>query len=137
MYALRPTLTRLGQALVLAALMAASGLAAADPERLRADLQALFAGQGQLELGEVSSAMLRSRVTAEDIVFEAKEGERLLIDRYIVSGDYDRPDEVTLEGVRVEDSLTEFTLVSMQRIVLGEPSRAVLPLHEARAVEEV
>ena len=137
MYALRPTLTRLGQALVFAALMAASGLAAADAERLRADLQALFAGQGQLELGEVSSAMLRSRVTAEGIVFEAKEGERLLIDRYIVSGDYDRPDEVTLEGVRVEDSLTEFTLVSMERIVLGEPSRAVFPLHEARAAEEV
>jgi hypothetical protein len=137
MSAFRPQPIRLGQTLVFVTLMAAGGSATADAERLEADLRALFAGQGELELGEISSATLRSRVTAEDIVFAAQKGERLLIDRYIVSGDYDRPDEVTLEGIRIEDSLTELTLMSVERLVLGEPSRAVFPLHAELAPEEV
>lgn len=120
---------RLGQVTAIIALLGASGLAVADAERLEADLRALFAGGGTLSLGEVSGAMLRSRLTAEDIVYETDEGERLLIDRYIVSGDYDAPDEVTLEGLRVEDSLTELSLVNIERIVLGEPSHAVFPFH--------
>ncbi|WP_234270237.1 hypothetical protein [Billgrantia ethanolica] len=109
----------------------------ADTERLEADLRALFSEGGTLSIGDVSSAMLRSRLTAEDIVFEAEEGERLLIDRYIVSGDYDAPTDVTLEGLRIEDSLTELTLMSIERIVLGEPSQAVFPLHEELAPEQV
>ncbi|MGR2739578.1 hypothetical protein ACUY1T_14100 [Billgrantia sp. Q4P2] len=129
MHALRPQAVRLGQTLAFVTLMSACSVAAANAERLEADLRALFGEGGSLSLGEVSSAMLRSRVTAEDIVFEAQEGERLLIERYIVSGDYDAPDEVTLEGIRIEDSLTELTLMSAERIVMGEPSRAVFPLH--------
>ena len=127
---------RLGQSLALTTLMAVSGLAAADAERFEADLRALFAEGGTLSLGEVSSGMLRSRVSAEDIVFEAQEGERLLIDRYTVSGDYEAPDEVTLEGVRIEDSLSELTLMSAEQIVLGEPSRAVFPLNAELPAEE-
>ncbi|QTP55943.1 hypothetical protein HNO51_15370 [Billgrantia sulfidoxydans] len=137
MQALRPPATRLGQMLAFATLMGACGIAAADAERLEADLRALFGGGGSLSLGEVSSGMLRSRTTAEEIVFETEEGERLLIDRYIVSGDYDAPDEVTLEGFRIEDSLTELTLMSAERIVMGEPSRAVFPLHAGLDPEEV
>ncbi|MFY0991106.1 hypothetical protein [Halomonas sp. C05BenzN] len=135
MHALRPQATRLGQILVFATLLGACGVAAADAERLEADLRALFGEGGNLSLGEVSSAMMRSRVSAENIVFEAQEGERLLIERYIVSGDYDSPDEVILEGLRIEDSLTELMLVSVERIVLGEPSRAVLPLDGGLAPE--
>ncbi|QOR39734.1 hypothetical protein HNO52_15330 [Billgrantia diversa] len=137
MHSLRPQAIRLGQILTFATLVGACGVAAADAERLEADLRALFGEGGTLSLGEVSSGMLRSRVTAEDIVFEAEEGERLLIERYIVSGDYDAPDEVTLEGIRIEDSLTELALVNIERLVLGEPSRAVFPLHEGLAPEEV
>ncbi|KAA0012680.1 hypothetical protein F0A17_06975 [Billgrantia pellis] len=133
MKALQTGTSRLGRSLALAALLGASGAAVADAERLEADLRAMFGESGSLTLGDVSSAMLRSRVTAEDVRFEAQEGERLHIDRYIVSGDYDNPDEVTLEGVRIEDSLTELTLMTAERIVLGEPSRAVFPLHEGLA----
>lgn len=82
-------------------------LADADAERLEADLQAFFAGEGTLEIGDISSALLRSRVTAEDLRFESHDGERLTIDRYVVRGDYDRPDEVTLEGIRLEAFLDE------------------------------
>nr|WP_228577659.1 hypothetical protein [Halomonas sp.] len=128
---------RLGHTLAFMALFGACGGAMADTQRLEADLRALFSEGGSLSIGDVSSAMLRSRLTAEDIVFEAHEGERLLIDRYIVSGDYDAPDEVTLEGIRIEDSLTALTLMSIERMVLGEPSRAVFPLHEELDPAEV
>ncbi|MBW6389759.1 hypothetical protein [Billgrantia antri] len=137
MQAFNSSVTRLGQLLTCVALMGGSTTVAADAERLEADLRALFGAGGNLSLGEVSSGMLRSRVTAEEIVFEAEEGERLVIDRYIVSGDYDAPDEVTLEGLRIEDSLTELTLMSAERIVLGEPSHAVFPLHAELAPDEV
>jgi hypothetical protein len=98
----------------------------ADAERLEADLRALF-GPGSLEIGEVTDGMIRNRTTAESIRFDNREGERLLIDRYVVSGDYDQPDEVTLEGIRVEDSLTDLLLMSVERVVFGEPAQAVLP----------
>lgn len=128
---------RLGQATALVTLLGASSVALADAERFEADLRALFAEAGTLSLGEVSSGMLRSRVAAEDIVLETEEGERLLIDRYTVSGDYDNPDKVTLEGFRIEDRLTEMTLVSAEQIVLGEPSHAVFPFNADLAPEEV
>jgi hypothetical protein len=133
----RPRSFGLKTAIVFVALFGAHGGAMADAERFEADLRALFSEGGTLSIGDVSSAMLRSRLTAKDIVFEADEGERLLIDRYIVSGDYDAPTDVTLEGLRIEDGLTELTLMSVERIVLGEPSQAVFPLHEELAPEQV
>ncbi len=110
-------------------------LALADAERLEADLRAMFGGYGSVQVGEVSTPLLRSGATAEGFVFEAEDGERLFIDRYVVRGDYDSPDEVTLEGVRIEDALTELVLMSAERIVLGEPSRAVFPLDDSLAPE--
>lgn len=127
---------RFGLALA-AVMLVAPNLAAADAKRLEADLRAMFGAHGTLAIGDVSSALLRSRLSAHDIRFETPEGERLLIDRYVVSGDYDRPDEVTLEGLRLEDALTDFTLMSAERIVLGEPSRAVFALDDALAAEAV
>ncbi|PMR73184.1 hypothetical protein [Billgrantia endophytica] len=132
-----PGALRFGSVLAFATLMGASSAAVADAERLETDLRTLFGGYGSVELGDVSSAMLRSRVTAEDVVFESEEGERLIIDRYVVSGDYDSPDEVTLEGVRIEDSLTDLMLMSAARIVLGQPSRAVFPLDDTLSPEEI
>ncbi|MGM0984645.1 MAG: hypothetical protein ACQEXG_14685 [Pseudomonadota bacterium] len=106
-------------------------------ERLEADLRGVFGEHGEITIGEVSSGVLRSQVTAEEVLFRGEEGERLLIDRYVVSGDYDSPDEVTLEGVRLEDELSEMALVEIERIVLGEPSRAVFPLDDSLAPQDV
>ncbi|UXZ55515.1 hypothetical protein LOS15_05675 [Halomonas sp. 7T] len=101
-----------------------AGPSFATPERLEAELTALFA-DGELRIGDVSKAVLRDRFTAEDIVYESPEGERLKIERYIVSGNYDSPDEVRVEGIRVEDSLTELLLMSIDSAVFGEPGMAV------------
>lgn len=106
-------------------------------ERLEADLRGVFGEHGEVEIGEVSSGLLSSRFSAEEVVFRGEDGERLLIDRYVVSGDYDSPDEVTLEGVRLEDEVSEMALVEIERIVLGKPSRAVFPLDESLAPQDV
>lgn len=101
-----------------------AGPSFASTERLETELTALFA-DGELSIGDVSKAMLRDRFTAEDIVYDSPEGERLKIERYIVIGNYDNPDEVRVEGIRVEDSLTELLLLSMDSAVFGEPGMAV------------
>ncbi|MBB3185822.1 hypothetical protein FHR95_003415 [Halomonas fontilapidosi] len=106
-------------------------------ERLEADLRSLVSGQGEVEIGEVSSGVLRSQVAAQALEFRGEAGERLIIDRYVVNGDYDSPDEVILEGLRLEDELSELALVEIERIVLGEPSRAVFPLDGSLAPQDV
>src|SRR5690554_3538900 len=104
---------RLGQVTAIAALLGASSLAVADAERLEADCRALFAGGGTRSLGGVSGTMLRSLWPAKNIVKKTGEGERLLIARYSVSGNYDAPDEVPVEGLRVEDTLPGLSLVNV------------------------
>lgn len=110
--------------------------ALADPERLEADLHAFFAGAGTLEIGETSSALLRRRVTAEDLRFASRDGERLSVERYIVTGDYDRPDEVTLEGIRLEAFLDEPAVMTVERVVLNDPGRAVPPRDDEALAEQ-
>ncbi|WFM72184.1 hypothetical protein [Halomonas sp. CKK8] len=119
---------------ILAALtLSVSQPALAEPgpaERLEADLRALFASEGRLEIGEVSAALLRDRVTARELHFVGPEGQQLWLDRYVVSGDYDSPDEVRLEGIRLETPGRERTQLSAATLRLDDPTRAVLPLHE-------
>ena len=119
-----------------AAALAMAPPALADSGRLEADLQALFAGEGSLEIGEISSALLRSRLTAEDLRFESHDGERFLIDRYIVRGDYDRPDEVTLEGIRLEAFLDEPAVLELERLAVSDPGRAVPPDDDEALLEQ-
>lgn len=105
-------------------------LADDSAERLEADLRALFASEGRLEIREVSEALIRDRVTARELHFVGPEGQQLWLDRYVVSGDYDSPDEVRLEGIRLETPGRERMQLSAGTLVLDEPTSAVLPLHE-------
>ncbi|MGM0534478.1 MAG: hypothetical protein ACQER5_00255 [Pseudomonadota bacterium] len=131
----RITTRRVASLALMALLPALPALGSTD--RLEADLRGLLGQQGEVEIGEVSSGMLRSRVTAEEVVFRGETGERLSIDRYTVNGDYDSPDEVTLEGLRLEDGVSELALVEIERIVLGEPSRAVFAFDDSLAAQDV
>ncbi|MDT8879717.1 hypothetical protein RSO68_09550 [Halomonas saccharevitans] len=99
-------------------------------ERLEADLRALFADEGTLAIGEVEEALIRDRVTAHDLHFAGPDGQQLWLDRYVVSGDYDRPDEVRIEGIRLETPGREQSRLAAETLLLDAPSRAVLPLHE-------
>ena len=124
----------------LAALVLSTSLPAlADDsaQRLEADLRALFADRGELKIGEISEAVVRNRISAEAIRFESDSGERLLLDRYEVRGDYDSPDSVHLEGLSVLDELTQLPLLEVERIVMGQPSQAVFPFHESLHSDEV
>ncbi|MBS9402899.1 hypothetical protein KG088_04590 [Halomonas sp. TRM85114] len=111
--------------------------ALADAQRLEADLRALFADRGELEIGDVSEAAVRDRISAEAIRFESESGERLLLERYEVRGNYDSPDSVHLEGLSVLDELTQLPLLEAERIVMEQPSRAVFPFHESLHSDEV
>lgn len=99
-------------------------------ERLEDDLRALFADEGTLTIGDVSEALIRDRVTARDLHFVGPDGQQLWLDRYEVSGDYDRPDEVRIEGIRLETPGREQSRLTAETLLLDAPSRAVLPLHE-------
>ncbi|WP_043527485.1 hypothetical protein [Litchfieldella xinjiangensis] len=104
----------------------------ASPERLESDLREAFGTHGSLSIGELSSPRLSlgQRAVAEALVFDSGEGERVSIDRYTVRGDYDAPDAVTIEGLRVEDDLTGLTVVDIASLTFESPSHAVFPLHD-------
>lgn len=124
--------TMLTRGAALAALfLGLSGPALADAERLEADLRALFADTpGELTIGEVSDSLLGGSTTAEDLVFVGDNGDRLRLARYTVEGDYERPDEVAMEGLRLEAQGDEPGVITAERLVVGEPSRPLLALHD-------
>ncbi|MDN3553487.1 hypothetical protein QWY74_08425 [Halomonas almeriensis] len=107
-------------------------LAQADAERLEADLEALFAERsGELTIGDVSDSMLGGETQANNIAYVSEQGERLRIDRYAVEGDYDDPDQVVMEGVRLADEQgDEAGVIELQRLVATGPSRSVLSLED-------
>ena len=121
-----------------AAFMLPVAPALADAERLEADLRALFAGRGELSLGEVSTSLLGGETRAEEIRFTGHDGERLWVERYVVAGDYDAPDAVTLEGVRLEGDVEELEApltIAVEEVALDAPDRAVPP-RDDEALEE-
>ena len=108
--------------------LALAAPAQADPERLEQDLRTLFElDDGTLEIGDISSAMVRDRLTAESVYFTDHAGGELWVDRYTVSGDYDAPSEVSLEGIRLKGLEGIPEALEIERLVLTEPDRAVPP----------
>ncbi|MDR5900275.1 hypothetical protein QC823_14990 [Halomonas vilamensis] len=110
---------------LVTACLLASPLVQASVEQLETDLSELFA-HGELSIGKVSESSRASRVVAENIVFEGREGERVLVERYVVNGDYEAPDDVQLENMRIEDTLTGKPLLSIESLILDEPGMAVI-----------
>lgn len=137
-----PVLSR--RALPLALALLASAPAVADVERLQSDLRALVGERGELVIGDLSTSLLGGETRAEDLRFEGPDGETLWIDRYVVKGDYARPDSVTLEGIRVagirlEDAPQELETsltLGVGRIVLDDPGSAVPPRDDEALAEE-
>lgn len=132
------------RALPLAFALLASAPAFADTERLESDLRALAAEQGELVIGDLSTSLLGGETRAEELRFEGPDGETLWIDRYVVKGDYERPDSVTLEGIRVEgirledapQELEASLVLGVARIVLDDPGSAVPPRDDEAMAEE-
>ncbi|MEQ5801401.1 hypothetical protein [Halomonas sp. H10-9-1] len=137
-----PVLSRLALPLALSLLVSAPAFA--DAERLESDLRALVAKHGELSIGDLSTSLLGGETRAEDLRFESLDGEILLIERYVVEGDYEHPDTVTLEGIRVEgieledapQELEVDLLLSIGSIVVEAPGSAVPPLDDETLAEE-
>ncbi|MBF7052973.1 hypothetical protein IOC61_06515 [Halomonas sp. KAO] len=131
-------------ALPLALSLLASPPVFADAERLGNDLRALVAEHGELTIGDLSTSLLGGETRAEDLRFESLEGETLLIERYVVEGDYEHPDTVTLEGIRVEgvdledapQELEDDLLLNIGSIVVEAPGSAVPPLDDETLAEQ-
>ncbi|MDT0500728.1 MULTISPECIES: hypothetical protein [unclassified Halomonas] len=131
-------------ALPLALSLLASPPVFADAERLGNDLRALVAEHGELTIGDLSTSLLGGETRAEDLRFESLEGETLLIERYVVEGDYEHPDTVTLEGIRVEGvdledappGLEDDLLLNIGSIVVEAPGSAVPPLDDETLAEQ-
>ena len=103
----------------------ASPLVQASAEQLEADLGALFTN-GELRIGKVSDASSGAQVVAEDIVFKGQDGQRILVERYSVNGDYDAPDDIQLDNIRIEDNRVDKPVLSIESLMLTEPGMAVI-----------
>lgn len=131
-------------ALPLAISLLAGTPAFADAERLGSDLQALVTDHGELVIGDLSTSLLGGETTAEDLEFISQDGETLMIDRYVVEGDYEQPDVVRLEGIRVEgvdledapQELEDDLLLSIGRLMLASPGSAVPPQGDDALAEQ-
>ncbi|MFG6177119.1 hypothetical protein ACGTN6_07730 [Halomonas sp. THAF12] len=98
------------------------GLAQADADRLESDLRARFAeAPGELSIGEVSDSLLGGETAAEDLSFVDDDGSKLDVARYVVEGDYERPDAVVMEGLRLERSGSEAGVLTADRVRLDGP----------------
>ena len=110
---------------LVTACLLVSPLVQASAERLEEDLGELFAN-GELSIGKLDESSRASQVVAENLVFEGRDGERVLVERYVVHGDYGAPEEVQLENIRIEDSQTDEPLLSIENVTLDKPGVAVI-----------
>lgn len=111
------------RAAALAAVLAAlpCGLAQADAERLEADLRERFAAAGEFSIGEVSDSLLGGETRAEDLSLVDADGSRLDVARYVVEGDYDDPEAVIMEGLRLERTGRDPGVLTADRLRLDGP----------------
>ncbi|MCK2184450.1 hypothetical protein [Halomonas getboli] len=121
------------RAAALAAVLAAlpCGLAQADAERLEADLRERFAEAGEFSVGEVSDSLLGGETRAEDLSLVEADGSRLDVARYVVKGDYEDPEAIVMEGLRLERAGRDAGVLTADRLRLDGPG-GPLPWGEGR-----
>ncbi|GEN23334.1 hypothetical protein [Halomonas cupida] len=98
------------------------GLAQADAEQLEQDLRALAGKGGEINIGDVSDALLGGSSTAKDISITQADGTVITILSYKVDGDYENPDEVIAKGIRISDSDLD---IAADSLTLEAPGSAV------------
>lgn len=109
------------------ALLALVGQANADSEQLEAGLRAMFSAEdGELTIDKVSDSLFGGTSTAEGLVYTDPNAGTLRIDRYVVEGDYDSPDKVTVDGLTFGTLDGEDSVLSAAKLILNKPDRAVI-----------
>lgn len=113
------------------ALLAFTAQANADSERLEAGLRDMFASEaGELTIDKISDSLFGGTSTAEGLVYTEPSVGTLRIDRYVVKGDFDSPDKVTVDGMTFELRDSEANALSAARLTLTKPDRAVVDLSQ-------
>lgn len=109
------------------ALLALSTQASADSEQLEAGLRAMFADDGgELTIDKVSDSLFGGSSTAEGLVYTEPSAGTLRIDRYVVDGDFDSPDKITIDGMTFSTEGGEASALSAAKLTIEKPDRAVI-----------
>ena len=113
-------------------LLLLSGAVNASPWQLEAELRE--------RLGSESSAFTVAQVyeqpdaiVAEDIAITYANGDVFTIERYLVEGDYHRPDNVVIDGMAVSEAGNSLPFLSIASIELPNASQAVPSIDEMSA----
>ena len=116
-----------------------SGTVSASSEQLEADLRQRMAGENdRLTFSRIYEDEATQRYIAEEVAITHTNGDVITIERYSVEGDYERPDQVVMDGIAVREAAQSAPLLSIATLVLPEPSRAVFSTEDVdQAVENV
>lgn len=113
-------------------LLLLSGAVNASPQQLEAELRE--------RLGSESSAFTVAQmyeqpdaIVAEDIAITYANGDVFTIERYLVGGDYHRPDNVVINGMAVSEAGNSLPFLSVASIELPNASQAVPSIDEMSA----
>jgi len=113
-------------------LLLLSGVVSASPQQFEADLRE--------RLGNEASAFTVAQVyeqsetiIAEDIAITYANGDVFTIERYLVEGDYHRPDSVVIDGMAVSEADSSQPFFSIVSIELPNAAQAVPSIEEMSA----
>ncbi|CAH1043891.1 hypothetical protein [Halomonas sp. TD01] len=117
-------------------LLLLSGAVSASPQQFEADLRE--------RLGNEASAFTVAQVyeqsetiIAEDIAITYANGDVFTIERYLVEGDYHRPDSVMIDGMAVSEADSPQPFFSIVSIELPNAAQAVPSIEEMSAPDFV
>lgn len=109
----------------LSALLLSSAVSA-SPQQLEADLRERLAGENsRLTFSRIYQDGAQQRYIAEDVEVTHTNGDVLSIERYNVEGDYDRPDNVSIDGIALSEAGGAEPLLNIASLMLPEPRHAV------------
>ncbi|RUR27764.1 hypothetical protein ELY33_14270 [Vreelandella andesensis] len=109
-----------------------SGAVSASPQQLEADLRERLSDEASTftvaQVYEQSETFI-----AEDLAITYANGDVLTIERYLVEGDYHRPDNVLINGMAVSETGSSLPFFSISAIELPSAAQAVPSIDEMSA----
>jgi hypothetical protein len=117
-------------------LLLLSGAVSASPQQLEAELRERLASESSaFTVAQVYEQP--DAIVAENIAITYANGHVFTIERYLVEGDYDRPDNVVIDGMAVSEAGDSIPFLSVASIELPNASQAVPSMDEMSAPDMV
>lgn len=117
-------------------LLLLSGAVSASPQQLEAELRERLASESSaFTVAQVYEQP--DAIVAEDIAITYANGHVFTIERYLVEGDYHRPDNIVIDGMAVSEAGDSLPFLSVASIELPNASQAVPSMDEMSAPDMV